>query len=426
MKKILLVLRYELITTLKRRSYLLLSFGFPILGLIVFAVISIVRGDNGKVTTLVNEISAGDLAVEGYVDQAGIIDVLPDDLPPGILKRYPSEAAAFQATEAGEIEAYYVIPQDYIETGSLIYVHPTITPMSSGGQEWTIGRTITLNLLEGDTALTEKFWNPMDLEVTNLSPEPSYDRYAAEDCTTPGPACQSSVLVRYIPFIMVVMFFVFLTQGAGLLLRNVTTEKQNHVIEILMLSVTPKQLMAGKLIGLGLASLLSTLTWLITGFTILRSGRGLLNLPSELSIPPTMLLWSLLFFLLGYALYASLMAGAGSLVPNLKEVTQATWAVITPLFAAYIVGLMASGEAPHGPLSTALSMFPLTAPIMMSMRLTVGGVPLWQVLTSLALLLLTTVLVIRAVAGFFHAQTLLSGQSFSARRFFNALLGRPI
>jgi ABC-type Na+ efflux pump permease subunit len=63
---------------------------------------------------------------------------------------------------------------------------------------------------------------------------------------------------------------------------------------------------------------------------------------------------------------------------------------------------------------------------MMSMRLTVGGVPLWQVLTSLALLLLTTVLVIRAVAGFFHAQTLLSGQSFSARRFFNALLGRPI
>ncbi|NIN63315.1 MAG: DUF3995 domain-containing protein, partial [Anaerolineae bacterium] len=71
-----------------------------------------------------------------------------------------------------------------------------------------------------------------------------------------------------------------------------------------------------------------------------------------------------------------------------------------------------------------LSLFPLTSPIAMIMRLTIGGVPLWQPLLAAGLLVLTAILVVRAVAGMFHAQNLLSGQSFSARRFASALLGR--
>jgi ABC-2 type transport system permease protein len=94
------------------------------------------------------------------------------------------------------------------------------------------------------------------------------------------------------------------------------------------------------------------------------------------------------------------------------------------MIVGYIVGLMASGEAPHGALPTALSMFPLTAPSVMMMRLTVGGVPLWQPLLSAALMVLTAFFVIRAVARMFRAQTLLSGQPFNVRRFANALLGR--
>jgi ABC-2 type transport system permease protein len=84
---------------------------------------------------------------------------------------------------------------------------------------------------------------------------------------------------------------------------------------------------------------------------------------------------------------------------------------------------MASGESPHGALPTILSLFPLTSPIAMMMRLTVGGVPGWHIGLSLALLLLTAGLILWAVSGMFRAQTLLSGQSFSAKTFFSLLLG---
>ena len=149
----------------------------------------------------------------------------------------------------------------------------------------------------------------------------------------------------------------------------------------------------------------------------------LFNLPAGFQIPPSLLAWGLVFFLLGYALYASLMAGAGALVPKLKEATQAMWVVMMPIFAGYILGFFVADD-PHGTLATGLSLFPLTSPIMMIMRLTVGGVPLWQPLLAVGLLVLTTILVVRVVAGMFHAQNLLSGQSFSARRFASALLGR--
>jgi ABC-2 type transport system permease protein len=94
-----------------------------------------------------------------------------------------------------------------------------------------------------------------------------------------------------------------------------------------------------------------------------------------------------------------------------------------PIFAGYLVGLFLT-EEPHGMVATGLSLFPLTSPVLMIMRLTIGGVPVWQPPLAAGLLALTAVFVVRLVARMFHAQNLLSGQSFSVRRFYGALLGR--
>jgi ABC-2 type transport system permease protein len=425
MKKTIRVVRHELITTLSRRSYLLMSFGIPLIGILIFAIVSITKNGTSDSGAVAQDTAGSDeLEVEGYVDQSGLISAIPQDIPSDLLVAYDDEDRAKSALEAGEITAYYIVPEDYVETGSLIYVHPSHTPSGSEGQDWVMRWTLMVNLLGGDAALAKQVWNPIDLEVTNLAPKPQYDRYAEEDCASPGPACESYILVRFIPFIMVVLFFIFISQGSSLLIRNISGEKQNQVIEVLMLSVDTRQLLTGKLIGLGIASLLPTMVWLGSAFIMVRMGGGVLNLPAEFTIPSSLLAWGVVFFILGYAVYASLMAGAGALVPNMKEITQASWVVLSPLFVGYFIGLMASGEAPHGALSTILSMFPLTAPMVMMMRLTVGGVPLWQTLLSAALMVLTALFVIRAVARMFRAQTLLSGQSFNVRRFANALLGR--
>jgi ABC-2 type transport system permease protein len=81
-------------------------------------------------------------------------------------------------------------------------------------------------------------------------------------------------------------------------------------------------------------------------------------------------------------------------------------------------------EEPHSLVSTILSLFPFTAPVAMMTRLAAGGVPVWQTLLAAVLLLATAILIVRAVARMFRAQTILSGQPFTRKLFFNALLGK--
>jgi ABC-2 type transport system permease protein len=154
-------------------------------------------------------------------------------------------------------------------------------------------------------------------------------------------------------------------------------------------------------------------------------GGRTLSLPEGFSLPVSLAVWGLVFFLLGFAIYASLIAGVGALTPKLKEASQALMVVMIPLIIAYMVGLLAplAGD-PHGVLPLSLSLFPLTAPVAMMMRLTAGGVPLWQPVLSAVLMAGTAVAIIRMAAAMFHAQNLLSGQSFSLPRYVRAMLGR--
>jgi ABC-2 type transport system permease protein len=209
--------------------------------------------------------------------------------------------------------------------------------------------------------------------------------------------------------------------SASYLLSSITKEKENRVLEILMVSLAPRQMLVGKMIALGLVGLLQMSLWIGTGYTLLRLSGRTFSLPAAFQLPLSFLLWGIVFFLLGYAVYASLMASLGALVPNLREASQATFVVILPL----LVPLMLIGvliEDPNGALATGLSLFPLTAPVVMMTRLAAGRVPLWQLFLSAGLLVITVVLLVRAVAGMFRAQVLLSGQPLSLRRLVDALL----
>ncbi len=414
MKKTLTVLRHELATTLGRRSFLFMAFGIPLVAILIFAAITIIKREPTGSSGATSSQQMPELAVEGYVDQSGLIDVIPESIPPGHLLAYDDEEQAQQAMAAGEIAAYYVIPEDYVARGELFYVYPDSTPLISDGQEWLILRALLSNLLDGNDELAEWVWNPMDLESINLTPESQL-----------GSASESSQLGPYLPAAMVLLLFMSLMINANLLSESVSSEKENRTIEILMLSITPQQMLAGKIIGLGIAGLLQTIAWIGTVFLLVNTGGQTLNLPPGFTIPTSILAWALLFFLLGFAMYASLLAGVGALASKLKEASQASFLVLAPLLAGYVIGLLAPlTEASRGALPVALSLFPLTAPVVMIMRLTDGSVPSWQLLLSAGLMGVTTYLIVRAVAAMFRAQHLLSGQPFSVRRYFGALLGR--
>jgi ABC-2 type transport system permease protein len=409
MNKTILVLRNEIVSTFNRKSFLFTAFGLPLIAVLIFSGVSLFRDSAPSGSD--DAARGDDLRVEGYVDQSGLITEIHPDVPEGILIAYPDEVSASQALKAEEISAYYVIPADYVERGDLIYINPDYSIASSDvDQSWVMRRTIFANLLGNDPERVSRAGRVMDVQVKALAaPKTQRD--------------DDNPLTFYIPYGTTMIIYFVILMSASLLLNSVGEEKKNQVIEILLLSASPRQMLTGKIVGLGLLGLLQTAIWVGTGYTLLRVSGRTFSLPAEFELPVSILAWGILFFLLGYAVYASLMAGLGALAPNLKEASQSVIVVIWPLLIPLFL-MVSLIEDSHGTIATVLSLFPLTAPVAMMTRLAVGDVPVWQPLLAVGLLLITISIILRAVARMFHAQTLLSGQPLSVRRFLGALLGR--
>jgi ABC-2 type transport system permease protein len=413
MTKTFLVLRYELTSLLRKPGFLIIAFGFPLVGVMVLAGINLARSDSQAESEA--EAASEKLQVEGFVDQSGLIKALPDDLPPGTLVRFENEELAAAALSEDQITAYYVVPSDHVESGELLYIHPSLNPLTDDRQDWIMRQVLVFNLVEGDAETMDRLFNPVELEETNLS---AIESGTEGDCARPGMECDANPVIGLLPMFVMVFFFIAFTNGSALLIRSISGEKQNRLIEILASSVEPLQLMAGKILGLGIGTLLAFAMWVLAGYAALRLSQA--NLPTEFEVPGNFLLWAIVFFLLGFALYAGLMAGIGALVPNIKDTTKVSWLVIGPMMVGYMVGIF-NMQAPHGLLMTALSLFPVTSPLNMVQRLTTGEVPGWQPVLAAVLLAIAVFLALRAAARLFRAHNLLSGQPFSPKVLLNAL-----
>ena len=410
MNKTSLILRYEIITLLSKPSFLFGMFGIPLVAALVFGIAGRIN-QNEQAQSVFSQIigSQQTIQAEGYVDQAQLIQTIPESVPAGLLVSYPDEASARQALEQGEISAFYLISENYLDNGEIIYIRPDFNPISASGQSGLFEWLVQVNLLQGDAQLATLVNGPLNLEEVSRSPVEVRD--------------DSHPLTFFLPYLVTIIFYVVILGSASLLLSSVTKEKENRILEILMVSATPRQLLTGKIIGLGILGLVQTAVWVGTGRSLLGAGGSIFRLHASFQLPVSFLVWGLVFFLLGYAVYASLMAGLGALVPNMREASQVTIVVIMPLIIPMFL-ISALIEEPNGMLSLVLSMFPLTAPVAMMTRLAAATVPWWQPALAAALLLVTAVFVVRAVANMFRAQTMLSGQAFSLKLFLKALIGR--
>jgi ABC-2 type transport system permease protein len=420
MKKTFEIMRYEIVSALKRPSFLFFAFGVPLIAVIAFAGYSIIssnRGSSGEVEQAQEESS---LDTEGYVDLSGLITMIPNDLPANILVAYSSETEAQLGLEAEEISAYYIISEDYIETGEIVYIHPDVNPIAEGGQDWVMRWTLYVNLLGGDMQMASNIWHPANFNEHDLSKENLASDGSSEDCLTPGYGCESNALIQLLPMGLMAIIYISIISGGSYLLRLVSSEKDSRVMELLLLSASSDQLLNGKVVGYCLLGFLQVLAWFGAVFLIFKIGGTSLNIPTGFELPVSLLVWGLIFFLLGYAVYASLMAGAGALTPKLSQYTSVYFIVSMPLLISYVFSIMLAMR-PHSTLAVVLSIFPLSAPVMMITRLTVGGVPFWQPVIAAGLTLIMAVLIIRAVSRMFRAQALLSGQPFSVARYVNTL-----
>jgi ABC-2 type transport system permease protein len=219
------------------------------------------------------------------------------------------------------------------------------------------------------------------------------------------------------------IFFFVITSSSGFLLTSVTKEKENRMAETLLVSVQPKELMTGKIIGLGIVALIQMTIWLGGAYFALEQSSQILAVTSSFTLPPGFLVWAILFFVFGYFLYGSILGAIGVLAPNAREGGQFTFIAILPLLIPLWFNYSFI-ESPDGFLSVFLSLFPLTAPSSMITRLTTGDVPIWQVIISLLGLIITAYLFVLISSRLFRADNLLSSESLTWKRFWKAVLRR--
>lgn len=425
MKKTKFVVQQELSVTFKRPSFLVLSFGIPIVVVLVFSVLNLIK-DRSDQTALENSSiqERNQLEAEGIVDYSGLIEIIPADLGEGKVIFYDSEKRAQTALSDGEISAYYVIPADYLQKGKVDYVYPDSKPYFSDGQEWVVKWLLLVNMVDGDIELADQVWNPIwQLQENQIVESSQVETLIGDDCSRPGFGCQSNDLIRYIPSAMVALFFIIFLNSSNLMFNSIGTEKENRTIEVLLTSIEPRQFLAGKTIAVGLTGLIQMCVWLGTVYLIFKLGGGTLKLPENFVFPTIIFFWSILFFLGGFSVYAVLMAGVGAMVPRIKEAGAANFIAIAPLMLGYVVGLYAPiAGLTDNVVPVVLSYFPLTSPVLMVMRLTDGVVPTWQLVISSTLLFISAFYILRVVSRMFRAQILLSGQSFSITNYLKAFV----
>jgi ABC-2 type transport system permease protein len=397
MRNVWLVVRHEIVNVLSRRSFWVMTFLFPllVLGLNIGSQTIAMRAVEGNRA----QNAAG--ALVGYVDQAGLIDSLPQDAPAGTLKAFPDPGAAQAALQSGELSQYYIISPDYIETGQLTLVQRTFNPLASITDQQRFEYIVNYGLV-GDEGKARLLINPTArLQTQAISPQPGIDR--------------ASPLAFWVPYAVMFLLFFSLTMGSSMMLQSVTKEKETRTAEVLLLSLRPRDLMLGKVLGLGAVALFQMLVWAGGGMALMERGQQVLNMAASLNLPLSFFAWVVLYFLLGYLMYASALAAIGVLAPTAREAAQFTFMVILPL----LIPLWLSNvfiEEPNGGLAVFLSLFPLTAPLAMAARLATASVPPWQPAVGLVGLALVTYLFVWVAARFFRADTLLSTASLTWKR----------
>jgi len=409
MRNISIVIKHEFRTILQKKSFWIMTFLFPLLiiGFNVGAQLVAARSTNNEdLEELIGEFEqlAGNTAPDpiAYVDEADLLQTLPPDIGAEYMEAYPDVVAAKNALMAEEIDQYFIIPSDYLASGDVIVITREFQPFNVPNED-LINYAIAYNLTgDRDTAATLN--HPLrGLSQEALAPENTNDA--------------SSPLTFFVPFATMFIFFFLISMSSGYMLQSVSQEKENRTVEVLLVSMRPRDLMLGKIIGLSVVALIQVVVWMGGGFLMLQRGQSMLASFGNFSLPPGFMIWAILFFALGYILYASLMGAIGALSPNAREAGQYTFIVMLPLLLPLWLNFAFISDS-NGTLATALSLFPLTAPTSMMTRIAAGGVPVWQIFLSLTGLALTTYLLVLFSARFFRADTLLSTSSFHWKRLF--------
>jgi ABC-2 type transport system permease protein len=390
-KRVATIARREFVTTVRRKGFILTLILMPLYGMFATAM--------GALPTLLAKRST-ESRVVAVVDPARVLGVAPGTdakMDEEYKARfYATFEEAAQAFKDGAVRSILRVDPGYLANGiTTQYRQPggLLTGRRIGPPYADFIRTRLL-AERVDPNVVARVLDPVADSVLVATPTGTFER----------ENFSRRLLLLIVPLVFGFILAVGIFTAGSYLLQGLGEEKESRILESLLALVTPDELLAGKLIGLGSAALVLVLIWGSLGAVTLATQAA--NLP----IAPWIWLVAAFYFLVGYFFFASFMLGIGSLVSTYQEANQ--WAAMISLSAMFPFFLLSAiVDQPHGPLAVGLSLFPWTAPVTMMMRLPSGGVPAWQLALSMSMLLICTILMLRMAARVFRIGLLLYGKT---------------
>lgn len=404
MRNVWIIGRHEYLTALLRPSFIIFTLLIPLLGLLSLGIAAFA---GGQASSFISKQFNPDINTIGVVDSSGLFTPLLPDYQKHF-RIYPDADAGREALKDGQADVLLIFPADYMQTGHVTLVSAKDSfAVSFLDDSNTVNRFIDDHLLRNtsDAALRDRLLAPVvNADKVDLSGKP-----------ISGQTGTSFVLDYMVPYFIAIFLAVSIFSSGGFLLQGVSQEKTSRVIEIILSSVTAWELLAGKVIGLGLLGLTRVGIWLGSAFLLGQGAVSLLSISLPIAGRPEIFILSGVYYILGFLIFSVLMAACGALGATQQEAQQ-----LSGIFSMIAVIPMWFGGIlftnPNALIARVLSWFPLTAPTMMLLRLPLGTVPPIDIIGSIAVLALSVPVVIWLGSKLFRYGLLMYGKRPSFRQ----------
>ena len=402
MKKVLLIIQREYVTRVRKKSFIVMLLAVPLLLAGMTKLIAYVAKDSDQVSKpqTVKVIDESHL-FEGKLKNAKNIQFIPTDEP---LEK------AKAGLKDNEDLSVLLISKDYAHKPVQFFSKKKPSFTLTGEVENQMNQIASTNTMLAnhiDTALINKAQkNKVTVSAMEVTETGTKD---ADVGTSMGVGIACAILIYMSLFIY----------GAQVM-RGVIEEKTSRIIEVIISSVKPFQLMLGKIIGVGLVGLTQFTAWIVLSVIATKlagnsSASGVMGALQTLqNIPFGYILGCFLFyFISGYLLYSALFAAVGSAVDSETETQQFMFPITLPLLFTYLLSVTVLFRAPDSPLAVWLSMIPFTAPVAMMVRIPFGGVPDWQLGLSMFMMVVGFLFTTYVAARIYRVGVLMYGKKAS-------------
>jgi ABC-2 type transport system permease protein len=398
MRKILRVMYFEYVRHVFRKRFLLSLFSLPLfIGVMALVVLLLVR----------SEINFKPI---GYVDLAGVLPNSAGDYQGGLvdLLQFETQDQADLALRAGQIQAYYVLDSDYLESRQAKLV--AIDQPSNAATD-QFAYFVRANLLaEYPEEIVRRLIEGNQLILRTADGSRQF--------------AQGDWLGFLLPLMVGFIFLAAVFATSGYLLQAVVEEKENRTMEMLVTTISPAQLMSGKILGIIAVGWTQLFVWIVMALVLLVIASLFVGFPGINSITFGYIVLAVGIFVPAFVMLSALMVAVGATLTDAQEAQQVTSIFTLPLFIPFWFVFQLIGH-PNGPVAVGLSLFPLTAPITLAIRAGFTTIPPWQIGLSLGFLIIGAGLAVWLAGRAFRLGMLRYGQRVPWREFLGFSIKRP-